>query len=39
MIALMIGSAVLLAFGSLAAWFNRVPNKVRALEMAPEFGL
>jgi hypothetical protein len=39
MLALMIGSAVLLACGSLAAWRNRVPSKVRALDMAPEFGL
>ena len=34
------GPAVVLAiFALAAAWMNHVPSRVRALEMAPAFGL
>jgi hypothetical protein len=39
MLALFAAVPVLLAGCGLAAWRNHVPSKVRAFDLAPEFGL
>jgi hypothetical protein len=39
LLALISAFPVLLAGCGLAAWRNHVPSKVRALDLAPEFGL